>query len=527
VGIAAEWVLYGWGDPRDWVPDLVTGWSLIGCGLVAWSRRPESRSGMLMAASGFAWFAANFATTGVGTIAWLSAHALYLYRGPLLQLVLTFPRGRSGGRVERTAVAAGYIASLVTPIWRSEQATIVLASLLVGLATYGYLRAVGRERRERLSALQATALLASVLAVTSAVRLAVSTQRAEEATLLVYQASLCTLAFLMLAGLLRAPWARAAVTDLVVALGETQTGTLRDALARALGDPSLQVGYWLPERGGFVDSAGEPLHVPDRGSERSSTFVERDGQPVAVLVHDPAVLDDPGLLEAVSSAAKLASVNARLQAEVQARLAEIRASRRRILQAGDEERGRLERRLHEGAERRLDELAQTLRRARGSAARADTIERITKSEGQLARTQEELLRLARGIHPRELSEQGLAAALASLAKDFPLPVQLALSRIDASQSMEACAYFVCAEALANVAKYASAANVRISVGSRPAALVVEVSDDGVGGADPDRGTGLRGLADRVETLGGSLRVVSPPGGGTHVTAVIPQGREPT
>ena len=521
VGIAAEWSLYGWAHPRDWAPDLITGWSLIGCGLIGWSRRPDSRSGVLLTATGFAWFAPNFAVTSVGAIGWLSAHALYLHRGPLVQLVLTYPRGRATGRTERAAVATAYATSVVTLIWRSQLATIALAGLLVGVAAHSHVRAVGSRRRERFYALQATTFFSAVLGAAAAVRLAAPGQEAEEGTLRVYQAALCILSFGLLAGLLRAPWQRAAVTDLVVELGETRSGTLREAIARALGDPSLQVGYWLPESGGFVDSEGHPLRLPEPGSERSMTMVERDGEPVAVLVHDPAVLGDPGLVEAVAAAAKLAAANARLQVEVRARLTEIGASRRRILDAGDEERDRLERHLREGAQRQLDGLAETLRHARKSAASASTIEHIAQSQRQLSRTQEELHRLARGIHPRELSDQGLAAALASLAKDFPLPVSLALSTTDASPTAEACAYFVCSEALANVAKYASASTVRILVSSRPGAVVVEVEDDGVGGADPVRGTGLRGLADRVETSGGTFTLDSPSGGGTHLTAVIP------
>jgi signal transduction histidine kinase len=522
VGIAAESSQYGWSDWRGWVPDLVAGWSLVGCGLVGWSRRRESRSGALMAATGFAWFAPNFATTGVNALDWLSAHALYLHRGPLVQLVLTYPRGRAVGRLERAALAVGYAAAVVTPIWRSEVGTIVLSALLITVAIAGYFRAVGRERRMRLSAVRATTLLAAGLAAIAWIRLTFATDTANAATLHAYQAALCVLSLGLLAGLFLAPWDRAPVTDLVVDLGETRSVTLRDALARALGDPSLQVGYWLEDFGGFVDSAGRPLRLPDSESERSMTMIEWDGGAVAVLVHDPAVLSDQGLVEAVSSAAELAAANARLQADVRARLAEITTSRRRILEAEDEERGRLACQLRAGAQRRLDELAETLRGARASAGAEPTIERIAQSESQLARTRDDLRRLARGIHPRELSEQGLAAGLASLTNDFPLPVQLALPAIDASASVQACMYFVCSEALANVAKYASASRVAISVSSSAGDIVTVVEDDGVGGADPNRGTGLRGLADRVEAFGGTLTVDSPPGRGTRLVAVIPE-----
>ena len=520
VGVAAEWRLYGWVDPGGWVPDLLTGWCLIGCGLAGWARRPDSQSGGLLAAAGFAWFVPDFAVTGVGPLAWLSAHALYLHRGPLVQLVLTYPRGRARGRVEGAAVAVGYAAAVVMPIWGSLAGTIALAACLVAVAARGYVRAAGRERRMRRSALQATALFVAGAAAIALVRFTAPGPATGTATLLAYEVLLCALAVGVLVGLVRWPWERAYVADLVVELGETRSRTLRDELARALGDPSLQVGYWLPESAAFVDAAGRPLAVPGPGSGRSATVVEHDGQPLAVMVHDLGVLGDPGLVKAVSSAAGLAAANGRLQAEVRARLAEIAASRRRILAAADEERGRLEHRLRDGAQRRLSDLAQTLQLARQSAAGQGTAERIARAELQLARSQEDLGRLARGLHPRQLSEQGLEATLTALAGDFPLHADLTAPVTATSSAVAACVYFVCSEALANVAKHASASSAQISVTPRAGAIIVEVADDGVGGADP-QGPGIRGLADRVETLGGTLTVASAPGRGTRLTAVIP------
>jgi signal transduction histidine kinase len=524
VGIVAEW-LYGRAVPGGWVADLLTGWSLIGCGLAGWARRPQSRSGALLVAAGFAWFVPDFAAAGVGLLGWLGVYARYLHRGPLVQLVLTYPRGQVRGRVEGAAVAMGYAAAVVTPVWGSRAGTVALAACLVVVAARGYVRAAGRERRMRRSALQATAVFAAGVTVVASVRFAVPGPVSGAATLLAYEVLLCALAAGLLIGLLRWPWDRAEVADLVVELGEARSGTLRDELARALGDPSLQVGYWLPESATFVDAAGRPLAVPGPGSGRAATMVERDGQPLAVLVHDPAVLGDRGLAEAVAAAAGLAAANARLQAEVRARLAEIAASRRRILAAADEERGRLEHRLRDGAQWRLGELAQALRLARQSATGQGTAERIARAEVQLTRTQEDLGRLARGLHPRQLSERGLAAALAALADDFPLHVDLAVPAAETSPAVAACAYFICCEALANVAKHASASRVQISVAANAGGITVEVADDGAGGANPE-GRGIRGLADRVETLGGTLTVASAPGQGTRLTAVLPPGAGP-
>jgi signal transduction histidine kinase len=524
-GIAAEWIFFGWSDPHHWIPDLVTGWTLIACGLVAWSRRPDSRSGALLAATGFSWFLGNFANTGVGPVDWLGAHALYVYRGPLVHLLVAYPSGRLSSRLDRAVVAVGYAAALVTPIWRSEIATIVLAVLLVAVCARSYFRAVGPARRARLLALSAAAGLGFVLAGGAASRLAVSAGDANDPSLLALEAALCALAGGLLARLLSPSYKRAAVTDLVVEVGESHSGTLRDELARALGDPTLEVGYWLSNERAFVDSEGSPFALPDPGSERSITIIEREGGPVAALVHDPAVLEDPGLLEAVSSAAQLAAANARLQAEVRTQVAALRESRRRILDAGDEARRRLERRLRQGAEQLLERLAEQLRRARLSARSDVARERIDRAEAQLARTLEELRQLAHGLHPRVLAEVGLPGALASLAEQAPVPVEVVAPATKLPADVEAAAYFLCSEALANIAKHASASRISISVTTRDGWVRVEIGDDGLGGADPTRGTGLRGLADRVEALGGTLHLESPTGGGTRLTAEIPLAGE--
>jgi signal transduction histidine kinase len=520
IGVAAEWARFGWHDPSRWLRDLLVGWIFMACGLIASARRPESRSGGLLAATGVAWFLPNFAGLGSGLMGRVAASTLFWHRGPLVHLVLTYPDGRTSSRLTRSAVLVGYAAAIVYPVWQNEGAAIVLAGALVATAAWRYRVAIGPARRARRIALQVGSVLGLLLAGEAIVRLSVPSSRLNGALLLGYEATLSAIALWLAAGLLVRPWERAAVTDLVVEVGRTRSRSLRDELARALGDPSLEVGYWVPEANRFVDARGRSLDLPDPTTDRSMTMVEGDGRPIAVLIHDPSVLADPGLIEAVSSAAKLAASNARLQADVRARQAEIRVSRQRILETGYEERGRLERRLQEGAQRRLDQLRETLRAAQQSAA-GETNEGIGKAEEQLAKTNEELRRLARGIHPGGLSERGLGDALASLVADLPLPVDLAVSTDPIPPSIAACAYFLCAEALANVAKHASATNVRVSVASDRDQVTVEVDDDGVGGADPTRGTGLRGLADRVETLGGTLKVTRGRGRGTRVTAVIP------
>jgi signal transduction histidine kinase len=391
----------------------------------------------------------------------------------------------------------------------------------VVVAARGYLRAVGHDRRARLYTVQASALLGVVLAGIAAVRLAFPAQPTEP-TRLAYEATLCILAISLFAGLMRTPWERAAVTDLVVELGETRSANLRDALARALGDPSLSVGYWLPEQDAYVDTSGRRFDLPSAGENRRVTRIDRDGQPLVALVHDPGVLEDAGLVEAVAAAARLAAVNARLQADVRAQVDEVAASRRRLIHAGDEERRRLEERLRGGAERRLSAVLDRLDHVlEGRHPDEETMAKVGRAQSQLAQTLSELRELAAGLHPRELALGGLPGALASLAERSPVAVRVTAPPERLPAEIEATLYFVCSEALANVAKYASASCVDVGVTVIDARARLDIEDDGVGGADPARGTGLRGLADRVEALGGSFTVESPPGGGTHLSAELP------
>jgi signal transduction histidine kinase len=506
VGIAAESVYFGWDDWSDWLPDLATGWTLIACGLVGWARRPESRSGPLLAATGFAWFAANL----------VGDQALYLHRGPLVQLVLSYPYGRLRDRLDRVAIAIGYAAAVIPPIWSNETVTLVLAAFFVVAAGHGYLRAAGRERRTRLAALQATAFLAAVLAGTAIARLASPTTGLTDATLLAYEAALCALAVALLLGLVAEPWARTKVADLVVDLRQAGSGTLRDALAHALGDSTLEIGYWLDR--GYVDSQGRPLPLPAEESDRKVTRVDQDGAPIAVLVHDAAVLDDPGLSDALARAARLAAANARLQAAVRTQVDELAESRRRLVHAGDEERRRLERRLHETVERRLTALADRLGVADADAADAEHLSQVRQ---QLDHALIELRELAAGLHPGDLDEGGPSSALAALAARSPVPVDLRVTEVCLPEELERATYFICSEALANVAKHGNASSVVISIGERAERLHIEIADDGVGGAVLGGGTGLSGLADRVEALGGAFQLDSPSGGGTRLSVELP------
>ena len=524
VGLAAEWVAFGWRDPLHWVPDLLVGWTFVAGGLVASSRFPESRTGRLLTATGFAWFAGNFESLDWAPAAWLAGQVAFLHRGLVIHALVTFPTGRLGSRASRAAVGVGYAASFA-PLARSDVVTIAagLAVIAGGLALLA--RGRVRARKVRGPAIAGALGFGGALSIAAAVRMALPAGEGDDAMLLAYEAALCVVALELAAGIAERAGERAGVADLVVELGEAASGSLGDGLSRALGDPSLEIGYWLPGRERFVDMAGRDLPLLRDDSAATVTMVERAGRRVAAIVHDPAVLDDPTLVTAVSSAARLAAANARLQAEVGDQLHELHASRRRLVEAGDEERRRLERRLHDGVARQLTALSGALERARSLASRGppagEALEHVGGAQEQLARSLVELGELARGLHPRVLAEEGLACALEQLAAASEVDVNVAVADVRPAPAVEVAAYFVCAEALANVAKYAAASRAWIDVRSADGRLTVSVRDDGVGGARGHDGGGLSGLADRVHAHGGTLRIESPPGRGTLLVAEIP------
>jgi signal transduction histidine kinase len=321
-------------------------------------------------------------------------------------------------------------------------------------------------------------------------------------------------------GLARESLGKAAVARIALELQQHGPGRLADALREVLHDPTLTIAYRLPDgRHATVD--GEPVTLPPP-EWPGLTLIE----PIAAVVHDPALRSQSSeLLDAALATARLSLENERLQAELAAKLAELKAAHTRGLDGVIAERRRLERNLHDGAQQRLVALALTLRMAQARLGDPDAARALLdEASGELAQALEELRELARGIHPAVLSERGLGAAVESLAQRSRLPVQVdRLPEERLPQTVEIAAYYVIAEALANVAKYADPCRVVVAVEREDGVARIEVRDDGGGGADPERGTGLRGLADRLALVGGRLHVSSPPGEGTSVRAEIPVG----
>jgi signal transduction histidine kinase len=513
LGLAVEWASFDDADLALVVADLVVGWLLIGCGLVAWRHRPESRVGLLMGLAGVTWFAGNLGT-------W----ALYLHRGPLVHLHLSYPTGRLRTRLPQLVVIAAWVDAAVEPIASNDVVTLALAALVALASVQIFLQTSGPARKAGAPALAAALAFAAVLALGAATRLA--GLEADAAVLWTYDIVIAAIAVTLLVDLLRGRWSEAVVAGLVVDLGRrADAGTLQDTLGRALGDRSLVLGYWLPGEQRYVDDSGRPVDLPEPGATRAVTGIVHDGEPVGVLVHDAAALDDPGLVDAVAAAARLAVSNARLQAEVRARVAELAASRRRIVEAADEQRRRLERELSQGAEHHLAEVATLLEQTRMQAG-ATAADDLSAVELELRDARAELRDFGQGIHPSALGDGGLSAALPLLAARAGVPVDLRVSTGRLAPAVEAAVYFVCSEALANVGKYAEATRVTIDVTESNGHVAMSIADDGIGGADPARGSGLRGLADRVEALGGKLQMESRHGAGTTIEAVLPSAVSP-
>ncbi|GAB3847213.1 hypothetical protein [Dactylosporangium cerinum] len=379
LGVASEWFAYGWDDPVRWLPDLIVGMTLLVAG--AWAFPAARGTGALLLATGLLWYAGN-----------LDQAALYWHRAPLMHLLLTYPGWRPGARLARAGVAVAYLVVL-GPALHAEVTGIAVALALAAALVWRHGTAAAAARRQRTVATWAGLALATVLLAGGVARLTVAGGAAVLPALWLYEAVLCAVAVALCLGARRP--SGPVVTDLVVELGEAPSATVRDALARALGDPSLQVGYWRPAVGGYVDAAGAPVVV----AGRSVRYIERDGLPYAVVTHDPEVLGDAVLARAVAAATRLTASNEALHATLRRHVAQVAASRRRLVVAADEERRRLEERLHDGPRQRLVRIHTGL----GAVAADGAGTHLRRAVVQLGHTLEELDALARGLHPRDLS----------------------------------------------------------------------------------------------------------------------------
>jgi signal transduction histidine kinase len=527
--------------------DLAVAWSFAVAAAVALGRPALRRTGVLMAVTSATWFV-GYLELASRPLLWSAGWLLgFVYLAVLTHLVLSFPEGRVWSRSARVVVWAAYAAAVATQLlagfFEPDPRNLLLlrpdgamadeiarGANAIGLAivisldvlvVLRLLRLRGVGRRVALPLLVGALLATPLFAFRSLVGMLGDfglRARLEPADQLVQ--IMVPLGFF--AGLVWSRLRRTGASSLVVDLRDGGVDTLRDRLALALGDPTLDVAYWLEDRDGYIDEAGQQLELPPPNG-RAITTVLAGGAPVAVLVHDPALLDEPSLIESVCATAGLVLENERLAAEVRAQLDEVRASRARIVAAADDERRRLERDLHDGAQQRLVGLSLKLRLAQAGADPVTTAT-LTRAQDDVEEALAELREFARGVHPGVLREDGLDAAVEALARRSSVPVDIRKTLgVRLPDAVELAAYFFISEALTNVSKHAKASVASIELERSDGLLTIVVADDGVGGADQRKGSGLAGLADRLAALDGTVNVDISMTRGTRLVARIPCG----
>ena len=486
--------------------DVAVGLAFIGAGVIILGIPSARRIAYLELATGVAWFAGSLTPVASG-----------VYLGFLVHLLTTYPTGRIEPTVQRAVVAIGYgLAVIGSAVGWVGLETALLATA-AATALFRASTTTGPLRRGRLGAAAVAAMLAVAFALVTAGVAAgtvdFATARMLLATVLIVSAAALTI------DLRWGGWSTDALTRLVIDLGDrAQATTLRDRLAAVLDDPSLVIGYGLDDGRSFVDDDGRPVDLPAAGSGRIAVPLRLAGFEIGVLVRDERRSIDPVLADGVAAAAELALGNARLHAATRRQLADLEASRERLIAAAELERQRIRRELDDGAMRRLASVREALV---VSVALGPEREPLLEHAGSVMRQLEDL---SDGLGPASALEGGLEPALRRLAADASLPTDADGPAARLPQLVEATAYFVCSEGLANVAKHAGATRTSVRAHERDGRLIVEVLDDGVGGATPSPGSGLDGLRQRVESTGGRLTIEDRPGGGTRLLAELPIDR---
>jgi signal transduction histidine kinase len=538
----------GWlgvlGSASGWriAADLLLAWTLIAVSLVMLARPRWRPARLLLAGTAFAVLLAD--------LQWARSHALWtigflfeaFWVALLVQLVLTFPEGGPWSHFAWPVILTGYVlalagqlgkalvsadgrdviattpqASVAHAIDRTEKAAAVVVALAASALVVNRMRHVSGPARRAQVPLHVVAVIVASAGIAWACWTIVDGSASGLETIARWLAAALPLAIVV--GIARAGLRRRDASQLVVELRTEAEISMQERLARALGDPSLEIAYRL-DNDRYVDSGGRFVELP-RESDRAVTAVTARGEEVAILVHDPSLLDESALVESVRTTAGLVLENERLAAEVRSRLAEVRASRGRIVAAADAERRRIERNLHDGAQQRLVTLSVALG-LEASQAEDAAASALRRAQNEVEAAIAELRELARGIHPTLLRDDGLAPAVEALARRTPVPVSVrAATRDRLPESVELAAYFVVSEALTNVVKHASATKASVLLELAEDTLRVTVADDGVGGAGLAAGSGLAGLRDRLEALDATLVIESPIGSGTTVSAWIP------
>lgn len=549
-------------DATDSFVVVGVAWSFVASGLVAWQLRPGNAIGPVMVGTGFLQLGTGLAWSQ-NPVLFLISHLLHLaVFASVTFVLLAFPNGQLGTTLNRGIFTAAVLVVLPLNLawlvfggqpWHGMacsgcpeplllvtddadvRSLILWTQEAVGLLVAISATAILLRRWRRASAhlrfaiapvlwIGAVALVVLLLYLLYLLSFPASSPLGQ-APWVAVNAVVAAVPIAFLIGVARTRLARTVVADLVVEMrGADEPLVLRDSLARALHDPSVAVAYWLEDAGRYVDTVGRAVDLPGPGEARAVTLIEREGRRVAALTHDPALGDNQQLVESVCAAAALQIDNERLQAELRARIDEVEASRTRIVEAAMSERRRIERDLHDGTQQRLVAVGMSLglAEAKVAAEPQGALTLVREARGRLAEALEELRALSQGIHPGILTERGLPAALDEMRERVDLPVELNVSIAGRlPEQVEEALYYVVSEGLNNALKHAHASRATVHVDRVDDVALARVSDDGSGGADERRGTGLRGLRDRVEALGGQLSVASPLFEGTVLEAQIP------
>ncbi|GAA4867375.1 histidine kinase [Actinomycetospora straminea] len=535
---------------------VVVGVLYAGCGLVAWSRRPSNRMGLLIVLGGVAIMAAALASTADPVLVALGTVVATLPFASVVHLVHAFPSGRLRSVPSRVLVVACYLVSLVlqVPLWAFSAApppgdlllvadrpdlaalgaavqSAAGASVLLATAVLlaGRLRRATPAQRRVLVPLYAYGVLAVPLLPVLAVVVGPLTGMSLEVVGLLQLIVVAGVPVAFTLAVLRGGFARTAELEELgawLAADEVGRPELTAALARTLGDDTVQLVFRVHGSGDHadhVDAEGRPVVVPPVGHGRAAAEVELAGRPVGAVLYN-ALVADPDDVRSAAQVVAIAVDHERLTAELRASRTALDESRARIVAAGDRERRRIAQDLHDGLQVRLVVLAMEAQMVAGEAGACPAVaEAASGLRRGIDEAAAELRALVHAVMPAALVQRGLAAATEDLVDRVALPVHLESSVVDGvlPAVVESTAYFVVAEALANALKHADATRLCVRLVADVDELTVEVRDDGVGGVVLGAGTGLRGLADRVDAAGGALHVESPPGGGTRIRAVLP------
>lgn len=553
-----EMVLFSRNDFAPvWVLDLFpeAGIAYMTCGLVAWWRRPSNRLGMIIVFGGWSWFIVALANIDAPALIGIGLALATLPLAVAVHILLAFPSGQLRSRLSRWTVAFGYFVALFLQIPLYLFSVHGSPDGILAVANLPALASAGRWLQQGAGALM---FAMAFVVLGKGLRRSRPHQRRALGPLYLYgmvsvlftplvpdgiqpllrfsPSAMVTLQVLALIGvpvafaaaMLFGGFARTGEIEQLGAWLGTAVAvrpSLNLALGRALGDSSLQVAYWLPERRAYVDDGGTAVELPEEGSGRGHVEIELDGRCIAAVIFDDVLIADAGMVRAATRVAAIALDQERLTAELRASREALRLSRARLVEAGDRERRRIAQNLHDGLQMQLVLLGLEAQRLACLPGTSQTgAEAAVTLRCMIDQAAADLRQLVHEVMPAPLIERGLGAATRDLVDRMPVPTRLDISLAGAiSAPVSRAAYFVVAEALTNAVKHARAHGFAVRLAQCGDLLRIEVIDDGIGGAAPGKGLGLRSLADRVEALGGNLRVESPEGAGTVIFAELPCG----